>query len=458
MHVQHLSILQLKSVFLSDDVRAIVVNGGLHPDDAVQYGLSPLVAVTLSIPRSGFHWQKVYRADQPIPLAKALHEAWTEFEPLRGLPDVLYVDRELLKAFPMRDLLTEIDQESVIVEVSAEGGRSFGASKKEAQKILEVRLAFSSDDAEEEIDREQHLLAAMNKSVLECYRFRYDHNLAAPYPLRELVLQEMKSRPMRRPGRPSSWPELQLNEWNLKPAAAVSRIAEDQSLFIRHQKRWVTWLDVGYETPPETATPDEDGRGCYLPQKDKGYLWAFEFAGLKHTIEALPYPSELLINETISSERLKSFLAGREALLEGDALNLERELRRMGLVLMPRNPKAFDEVFNFMSGGGDVSRCCEIVGNPQLPRPFRVFACDSHACGIFLLVVKSESKADGLYLENALNEFIGKIKVGGPAFAVITHFLEHLIVDRPPSNSSVLVDVVDAMLDACPEWDRSPQW
>lgn len=458
MHVQHLTILQLKSVFLTEDARAVVVRAGLHPDDARRYGLHPLVAVTLTVQKIGIYWQKVFRADQPIPLAMALHEAWAGCETLHGLPDVLYVDKELLRSFPLRDLLAQIDQDAVIREISADGGRSFSASKREAQKIMVDHHDWDSDADPVVMGSERELLATMNKHVAQYYRFLYVNNLVGEQPTKQLLLHELKQCPVRRPGRPEHWPDLSLEEWIYKPAATVPPMADDQSLFISYRNRWATWAEVGYKTPPEAIAASTAEKGYYPPVKDKGYLWAFECAGLKHTLDALPFPAELLIKETISSDRLKSFLAGREALLEGDALSLERELPRIGLVLMPKSQKAFGEVFDFMSGGGDVRRCCEIVGDPQQPRPFRLFACDSYACGIFLLVVKSESKADGLYLENALNEFIGKIKVGGPAFAAITHFLEHLIVDRPPSNSSVLVDVVDAMLGACPEWDRSPQW
>ncbi|HFL2743588.1 TPA: hypothetical protein ACG1SX_005794, partial [Pseudomonas aeruginosa] len=264
------------------------------------------------------------------------------------------------------------------------------------------------------------------------------------------LFRALKKRSPYLPIPPDRCDEMRPADWFGKQAMDLPFMRSDQVLLVREERDRVLWLAVGYETPSELAGTEPGDRGYYGPQRDNGFIWADENKELKAVIEALPFALEELIGADISSRRIEAFLAGNEALPEGEARRIERLLTGSRLVLFPRTSAAFSSVYNCMSHGWDVRLTVEIVGEARQSSPYRVFACDSYTGGLFVLAVRASSKADN----PKLNEYLkaGRVRVGAPAFAAITYFLENLVVDRPLTNTAVVIEAIEAMLDACPEW------
>lgn len=97
MLTHHLTIVQLKSIFVSKDGGIIEVREGLHPDDVWKAGFIPIIAVTISVEGLGYHFQRHYTS-KSLPISTFLHDAWMATQSTFGVPDRLIIDENIHKA------------------------------------------------------------------------------------------------------------------------------------------------------------------------------------------------------------------------------------------------------------------------------------------------------------------------------------------------------------------------
>jgi hypothetical protein len=132
MLTHHLTFVQLKSFFISQNGGLVEVGGGLHPDDVNKAGFTPIIAVTISVEGLGYHFQRNYTLDS-IPISKFLLEAWNDEQSTFGIPDRLVIDSHIHNALNFEDLLGKLCQRPPELIISS--NQKYSGSKKAAQNV-----------------------------------------------------------------------------------------------------------------------------------------------------------------------------------------------------------------------------------------------------------------------------------------------------------------------------------
>lgn len=170
MLTHHLTIVQQKFMYLTNECEVVWFREGLNPDDAADYGLQPVIAVTLNVAKMGIYHQKLYAAQDVIPLTNFLYEAWSERDDMGGLPDVLYADKELLEHYPLVEIIRELDPAGCIQEVVTRGDQSFAGSKRQAQKESLIAIDWHRNKKNPIPITREELLAVLNSNLFKYHR------------------------------------------------------------------------------------------------------------------------------------------------------------------------------------------------------------------------------------------------------------------------------------------------
>lgn len=455
MLTHHLTIVQQKFMYLTNECEVVWFREGLNPDDAADYGLQPVIAVTLNVAKMGIYHQKLYAAQDVIPLTNFLYEAWSERDDMGGLPDVLYADKELLEHYPLVEIIRELDPAGCIQEVVTRGDQSFAGSKRQAQKESLIAIDWHRNKKNPIPITREELLAVLNSNLFKYHRSVTSSMRMEGSPERRKSLIELKQRPHRSPAKPVSNYGIITNNWMMKQALSVPTMAVTQTIFEISNYGWIQYLELGYDTDAQDDDEDEDPEGFDYgyPERTTGYVWHNERPGFKDFIESLPLAMDKLSDLDISTHLFKSFLSGREAIPIHQWKDLEAALGEGGYVVFPTTLNSAGAVYDYLSNGGDVTACVELVGPKGKNNQYRIIAANGCSRGVFVLAIKSGSKADSPTLEQRIANYTGEIDIGSAGFAALEFWLLKLIKDCPLSNSKTFLAMVDAMLEAFRPWN-----
>ena len=458
----HLTIVQLKSVFITSDNEAIVVHDGLHPNDAEDYGLQPLVAVTLSVRKLGLHWQKVFRADEPIPLGRVLFEAWSEADQLCGMPDVLYVDPQFPASFPLRDLINELHPLGKGPEISTAGERSFGSSKREAQKLLSHHIDWGrfSGNEPEQVEDTDALLSKMNATVASYLGFWSVETLSKSTnesQQKRLEYTRLAQHPVSKPERPVAWPELEVGDiqgTNAFTAQAydVEEKPSHLDLVIYHEISRVKWLRVGIGDRPEPVNQVPYDDRWLGAMRDKGYLWKDEYPEFVSTLFGLPFPPVHLFLDAVHESNVDGFMRGREPIPKGYVDAAVEKLRGSSYVFLPLSLQSLIHTYDFTSGGGDIEWSCELVSGQANMTDYRFFAYGSDWAPVNLIVMRPAVQLEMKYPASRIfGQYVGEVGVGAQAMAMLEHQFHHHVIDGGIEDSQDFMAMLNALIEACPQ-------
>lgn len=449
MLTHHLTLIQLKRLFYRRDLSLVVVNSGLAPEDAENYELKPIVALSLSVEKLSIWHQKLYIVGEAIDLGSFLYQAWFSETRLGGIPNKLRVDSDLLLDYKLLDSLKEMCG-SVIPEVLTEKSNSFSASKKYAQEIA-LNAVRGMDESKTLPSSIRDLFTGLNGQLRNWAEFNYRIQLQTRVNTaqRHQALVEHSKKVLRYPFREPTLDWFYPCAWFSNSAYSVKPMAKDQCLLIQHETGNVLYLAIGYDTNG-TGKSDEQQEDDEWLTRSAGYLWADEEPGFKATIDSLGFPVKDLIDGVVEKSELQGFFSGRKALPLSTAQELRAKLRNIGLILYPKSHKSIERSFDFLTLT-DVRWSAEIR-RYQSEFAGRVYVVKSHHPQLIVYVVTPDSKIDPERVPKLLSSFSGEIDFGHAGYAAITFWLENYIEGQPRVLTSILIKTIEEMLSSLPEW------
>jgi len=131
MHHFYISIV--KRLYQHPEHGIVLVDDPVRLKEAARYGLSPIILYGITVAGLPIRWMTFSSADDLRPLDEILLEGWRTTEGLRGLPDVLRINRHLAAAAPA--LAEEMAKIGVRVDVAAPKDQSLPGSMRSAQDV-----------------------------------------------------------------------------------------------------------------------------------------------------------------------------------------------------------------------------------------------------------------------------------------------------------------------------------
>jgi len=128
---QHFYITISKYLFSHPDFGVVIVQDPIFIDNAKKHGLSPLILYGLTVAGTPIRWTTFTPVDNPRAICSVLQEAWEKGHGLRGLPDLLKVNRHVAVASP--DLSQKLASVGVELIVAEKGDKRFPTSLRTAQ-------------------------------------------------------------------------------------------------------------------------------------------------------------------------------------------------------------------------------------------------------------------------------------------------------------------------------------
>ncbi|MGU5725959.1 MULTISPECIES: hypothetical protein [unclassified Aeromonas] len=210
---QYFFVSMAKHAFYHAEHGIVSVSDPIRMSDAEQYGLSPLILYGLSVPGTDVYWITYSSPDRPLPLLQVLQQAWTKGEGLRGVPDILRINKHLAQACPT--LPTELAKLGVEVKLPEHGYPLYGVALNAIQRRGQFPMARVKT---RKTDYEDALKAACD-SALRCHLWRTTSTLESKSKtelmVRSAAWLRLPKRPLasrRRP--PLDWtPGAWLTEW-----------------------------------------------------------------------------------------------------------------------------------------------------------------------------------------------------------------------------------------------------
>lgn len=445
MLIHHLTIVLTKFLFVTMKNEAVWVDKGLNPLDAEEYGLIPLITLTLGVGKVGVYHQQVHLTTKKICLATFLHDAWLNIPELGGLPDELCVDQQLLEDYPLLDVLKQIDPTGHIKRISPNPGRSFNSSKGQANRQVRGALDYVGQIEPDQPKLPEGLLSFMNANLKQTLHT----SLMGLYGGSHAFLQAVEEHNRRHPNKPEASPPSPVYRffdagWVRSTAQAIPKLKPSQILITDAEPGWIKHLRIGYDSDIEN---DDESEEITLTNSGDEKFWITDTHGFKEVISALPYSFEP--DNGLKNESLKGFLAGREALARWELEILEKSLADQPKVLWVRSMVGLRAAYIRITDGG-AERSFELLGGSDVHSQFRVLALIDDDGDLILVVIPRASKADVPQLEKTL-QIRGSLDVGPAGFAAIEFWLVNFVKDCHPSNSAAFLRMVRAMLKSLGE-------
>jgi len=453
MFSQHLTIVQSRHLFIGKDCVAYRCDQGLLLSDLIRFELRPLIVITLSVEKLAIYWQRLFFADEPIPLSSFLYLAWIEFHNLGGLPECLMVQPELL--IQVRQALRHLDPGKVVKHLEPGHGRYFGSTKKQSHGLpkhcIEADVEMMNPSAP--LESQQATLARMNDR-LEMYHRKWQYTPKPGKANQAVEFNEHVHRALILPQWPQEPLEVSTEEWMHSASVNTPTPPPAAQLEITKDLGWCKIVaNYGWLTKkPALKQVVRTIGDAPIPDPNRLY-WVDDLLWFKSIVKALPFPLETLFESIIQPTDLEDFLSDRKPVNGEIADRLYQTLdpeNRRGLVLILDSALAFEDAVNMLGAGGDERCCAELVGSDKV-FPFRIFVLDDD-CWLNILAVPSASHANDPSLNAMLYQTLGKIDVGAPGFAAINFWLVHMIQGRPQDHSLILLDMVQSMLETVPLW------
>jgi hypothetical protein len=351
----HFYVSTAKFLFHHPQFGIVAVRDPIRLGDAERHGLTPLILYGLTVAGLPIRWLTFSSIGQPKSLRDVLVTAWRNAEGLRGLPDVLRVNRYLAQADPA--LGPDIAEIGVQFEVADAKDKSVPAALRSAQDAARW--------LPKRCEPEEQSLSSCIEAL--CADAQKDHDWRAQRDPRGLSNRDLEDRierwlslPMRRPA------PIPIKEagWEAGPwlSSWQASLPPDRQRYFNHDGLGGrTWLLLG-EEPTDDITEDDD-----ILAYDK-HDNAAEIA--KNLIACWPNsPKEIAAAAGITLRQLQWFISERSPLERAARFDLERLLgieydERMGgytstgpHVLIAKKAQALEEVYEDISGGGNACPC-----------------------------------------------------------------------------------------------------
>lgn len=354
----HFYVSTAKFLFHHPEHGIVAVRDSIRLTDAKRHGLDPIVLYGLTVAGLPIRWLTFSTMEKRKSLREVLLTAWANAEGLRGLPDVLRVNRYVEQADP--SLAADIAKIGIRLEVADPKDKASPASLRSAHDAsVWLSKRHNPDD----------LSAATSVEAL-CHDAHDDHNWRAgsgPRGLGNRKLEDNIERWLELPMRPPTDILPDNVEWQAGPwlSSWETSLPPDRPRYFKHDG--VTgriWLLSG-EDPSEDVDDDDD-------------ITAYEeYDNLpdiaKNLVACWPNPpKEIAAAAGITLRQLQWFISERSTLDRSARFDLEHLLgieynERMGgytpagpYVLIARKAQAIEAVYEEISGGGD-ARPCELV-------------------------------------------------------------------------------------------------
>jgi hypothetical protein len=354
----HFYVSIAKFLFYHPEHGIVSVGDPVRRIDAERHGLSPLILYGLTVAGLPIRWMTFAPIIKPKAFREVLLDAWTKAEGLRGLPDVLRINRHLAKASPT--LSADMARIGVRLEIASAKEKSLPASLRSAQEAGKwLPRKHELDDAS---------LAQAVQTL--CRDAQDDHNYNARGGAHGLSNRQLEGQikqwlalPTRQPGTiPTEGRDWEPGPWLSSWETALP--PEQPRYFNRSSFDGRIWLLSGQEVSDAPVEDDDFSTGY---DHDN----AADLA--KDLLACWPNPSaEIAKSVGITLRNLQWFVAGKVALdrtvrfrLE-DVLGIEFDEGVGGYtatgsyVLIARKPQAVEKIYEEISGGGDACPC-EIV-------------------------------------------------------------------------------------------------
>ncbi|MDI5832582.1 hypothetical protein OCF84_21320 (plasmid) [Shewanella xiamenensis] len=394
--IHHLYVATAKYLFEHPKHGIVKLFDPITLKEAKQYQLSPLLLYGITVAGIPFRWMMFSPKDAPISIKHFLNTAWEHAEGLRGVPDILRVNKYLNEACPMlADALLPLGVE---LQVTTNNDRSHSGSLRSAQEsarnITMTALSTPSKPQETPID------TLCRYSVDEhCANVR----IAPHYHSGKNVLKIMQW--LRQPFKPMSTPlkgtELDwqagdwLSSWEKALPDAGSRYFEADKIDHFH------WLMTGKKLADDQTSDEVYHLSDSSPELIKMLLanWPCE-------------PLKIAEHCGITLKDLNGYIKSGAKLPCRPLLELKRILGigvELGFrfphqtvngpyVLLANKPNALDDFYNEYTGGGD-SDAFEIIPENKNADPsyryFLIVPTDKLPC--LVMVPRGSSIADRIH-------------------------------------------------------------
>lgn len=375
---QHFYVSTAKFLFHHPQHGVVAVRDPIRLADAKQRGLDPIILYGVTVAGLPIRWLTFSLVSRRKSLREVLLTAWEDAEGLRGMPDVLRVNRYVAQADP-----------ALVVDLAMIGVRLEVADAKD--KTVPASLRSAHDDSRWLPQRHDPIdlsLAACVEAL--CLDAQEDHSRSARRGPRRLSNRKLEERieqwldlPLRKP---SSTP-LNDADWEAGPwlSSWEASLPPDQPRYFHHDgmsRR--TWLLLG-EDPAEDADDDGDEFLAYEEHDNTPEV-------ARNLVACWPNPpKEIAAAAGITLRQLQWFTSERATLDQSTHYDLRRLLgieydeRMVGYapagpyVLIARRAQAIEAIYQEISGGGDACPCELIPAQGQADPSWRYMLINAHS-------------------------------------------------------------------------------
>ncbi|KQO76291.1 hypothetical protein [Rhizobium sp. Leaf262] len=373
----HFYVSTAKFLFHHPQHGIVAVRDPIKLTDAERYGLSPILLYGLTVAGLPIRWLTFSTMKQRRSLRDALLTAWKSAEGLRGLPDILRVNRYVAQTDPL--LVADLARIGVRLEVADAKDKTVPASLRSAQDASGWLLK-----KHDPVDLS--LIASVEGLCLDAHD---DHDWRAsrgPLGLSNRKLEEKIERWLELPTRqPPSVPLADL-EWEAGPwlSSWEASLPPDQPRYFHHDGiSGRIWLLQGDD--PSGDIEDDDEISVYEEHDNTAEV-------AKNLVACWPNPAkEVAAAARITLRQLQWFTSER-ASLDRSARNDLRCLlgieydERMGsytpagpYVLIARKAQAIEAIYQEISGGGDACPCELVPAQGQADPSWRYVLINAHS-------------------------------------------------------------------------------
>lgn len=374
----HLYVSIAKFLFHHPQHGIVAVRDPIRLADAKQRGLDPIILYGVTVAGLPIRWLTFSAIDQRKSLREVLLTAWRDAEGLRGIPDILRVNRYVAQADPR--LATDLAKIGTRLEVADPQDKTVPASLRSAQDAS-VWLLKKHDPADMS-------LAASVESL--CSDAHSDHDSRASRSPRGLSnrkledsIEQWLSLPVRQPlSVPLENLEWEAGSWL---SSWETSLPPNQPRYFHHagmSRR--TWLMSGVE-PSEDTDEDSDEFPTYEELDNTPEI-------AKNLVACWPNsPKEMAAAAGITLRQLQWFTSERATLDQSIHYDLRRLMgiecdERMGgytpagpYVLIARKAQAIEAIYHEISGGGDACPCELVPVQGQADPSWRYVLINAHS-------------------------------------------------------------------------------
>lgn len=373
----HFYVSTAKFLFHHPQHAIVAVRDPIKLKVAERYGLSPVILYGLTVAGLPIRWLTFSTMEQRKSFRDVLLTAWRSAEGLRGLPDVLRVNRYLAQADA--SLVEDLAKIGVRLEVADAKDKTVPASLRSAQDASGWLL--------KKHDPVDLSLAASVEAL--CFDAHYDHDWRAgrgPLGLSNRKLEEKIERWLELPTRQPAFVPFEEVDWEVGSwlSSWEASLPPDQPRYFHGDgmsRR--TWLLQGED--PSEDSDDDDEIPAYEEHDNTPEI-------AKNLIACWPNPpKEVAAAAGITLRQLQWFTSERATLDRSARHDLGRLLgieydERMGgytaagpYVLIARKAHAIEAIYQEISGGGDACPCELVPAQGQADPSWRYVLINAHS-------------------------------------------------------------------------------